>query len=113
MKPSFRSCSFTIFLAVVATVSLSISTETLARGNKGSSNHYYAYKGANAVDGDTFRYGGQRYRIQQYNAPELGQPGSRAATRSLQNKLDTGSHQWKPVARDVYGRTIVRERASD
>ncbi len=46
-----------------------------------------SYKGGRAIDGDTFRYKGQRYRVQQYNAPELGQPGAKKATRDLQRKL--------------------------
>lgn len=67
-------------------------------------------KGGKAIDGDTFRYKGQRYRIQQYNTPELGQPGSRKATRDLQRKLDSGKYKWSPVTKDVYGRTIVKEK---
>jgi endonuclease YncB( thermonuclease family) len=75
---------------------------------KSSKSGYRQYRGAKAVDGDTFRYRGQRYRVQTYNAPELGQPGSRKATRSLQRQLDSGSTTWKPVARDAYGRKIVK-----
>jgi len=78
--------------------------------SKGSSSSYKSYKGAKAIDGDTFRYKGERYRIQQYNAPELGQPGSRKATRQLQKKIDSGNYKWKPVTRDVYDRTIVNEQ---
>ncbi len=71
---------------------------------------YSSYKGARAIDGDTYRYHGERYRVQQYNAPEIGQSGSRQATRQLQQKLDSGSHEWKPVGRDTFGRKIVHER---
>lgn len=71
---------------------------------------YGSYKGARAIDGDTFYYKGKRYRIQQYNAPEKGEPGAREATRRLQRKLDSGKYRWKPVARDAYGRVIVREK---
>lgn len=99
-----KAISFFIIVAM-----LSVGLEALAKG-KGGSGGYRSYKGAKAIDGDTFRYGGKRYRIQQYNAPEIGQPGSRSATRSLQNKIDSGSHKWKPVTKDAYGRTIVRER---
>ena len=80
-----------------------------ARGARASGG-YKSYKGGKAIDGDTYRYKGERYRIQQYNAPELGQPGSRQATRDLQGKLDSRNYEWKPVARDVYGRTIVKEK---
>ena len=78
--------------------------------SSGSSGAYNSYRGAKAIDGDTYRYRGQRYRVQQYNAPERGSPGSRQATESLQRRLDSGNHKYKPVARDVHGRTIVRER---
>ena len=85
-----------------------------AKGTKGSSKEsssgYKSYKGGKAIDGDTFRHQSERYRIQQYNAPELGKPGSKQATRNLQRKLDSGSHEWKPVTKDAFGRTIVKER---
>jgi len=73
-------------------------------------NSYRSYKNAKVIDGDTFKYKGRRYRIQQYNAPELGQPGSKKATKKLQNKINSGNYQWKPVAKDKYGRTIVKEK---
>ena len=112
MQSSFRTRFATILTGVIIVAWWSVSSDALARGS-GSSGGYHAYKGAKAIDGDTFRYGGERYRVQQYNAPELGQPGSRAATRSLQKKIDSGSHEWKPVAKDVYGRSIARERRAD
>lgn len=96
-----------LFLIIVAM--LSVVPEALAKG-KGGSSGYRNYKGAKAIDGDTFRYGGKRYRIQQYNAPEFGQTGSRKATDTLQRKLDSGNYKWKPVTKDVYGRTIVNEQ---
>lgn len=71
---------------------------------------YRTYKGAKAIDGDTFFHRGKRYRIQQYNVPEKGQPGADRATKLLQGKLNSGRYVWKPVAKDKYGRTIVRER---
>ena len=77
-----------LFLTIAAMLLVS-SSVVLARG-KGGSGGYHSYKGAKAIDGDTFRYSGKRYRVQQYNAPELGQPGSRAATKSLQNKINSG-----------------------
>lgn len=89
-----------------------MATDAEARGRSGGSgtSGYHSYRGARAIDGDTFRYRGERYRVQQYNAPEIGRPSSSRATRSLQRKLDAGTHEWKPVARDTYGRTVVRER---
>lgn len=99
---------YKIAILIVVAITLAISPQAFAKG-KGSSGKYHSYKGAKAIDGDTFRYAGKRYRIRQYNAPEIGQPGSRSATRSLQNKINSGNYKWKPVARDAYGRTIVRE----
>ena len=98
-----------VLLLVVVLVGFIGLTDIYAKG-KGSSGGYKSYKEGKAIDGDTFWYKGQRYRIQQYNAPELGQPGSRKATRNLQRKLDSGKYKWSPVAKDVYGRTIVKEK---
>lgn len=98
------------FIAITLTLGAAGISDTFAKG-KGSSGDYKSYRGGKAIDGDTYRYKGERYRIQQYNAPEIGQPGSRKATRNLQRKLDSGNHEWKPVAKDAYGRTIVKERA--
>ena len=67
---------------------------------------YKSYKEGKAIDGDTFRYKGQRYRIQQYNAPELGQPGSKKATRDLQRKLDSGKYKWSPVTKMSTGEQL-------
>ena len=97
-----------LFVFIVAGVLLSGADVYAQR--KGSSSGYKSYQGAKAIDGDTYSYKGERYRIQQYNAPERSQPGSRKATQQLQRKLDSGSHKWKPVTKDVYGRTIVKER---
>ncbi|MFN7086955.1 MAG: hypothetical protein ACK4N4_10080 [Burkholderiales bacterium] len=98
--------------AAVASAILAMAVPDVEARGRGisSGSGYHSYRGARAIDGDTYRYHGKRYRIQQYNAPEIGQPGSRQATQSLQRKLDSGSHEWKPVAKDAYGRTIVRER---
>ena len=97
-----------LFLVVVLAGFIGL-TNIHAKG-KGSSGGFKLYKGGKAIDGDTFRYKGQRYRIQQYNAPELGLPGFKKATRDLQRKLDFGKYKWNPVTKDVYGRTIVKEK---
>lgn len=94
---------------VILCVFLLVADDVYAK-SKGSSSGYKSYKGAKAIDGDTFRYKGERYRIQQYNAPERGKPGSRKATRNLQRKIDSGDYKWKPVTNDVYDRTIVNEQ---
>ena len=97
--------------AVIAGLLVPIS-DSWAQRRRSSSTRYRSYPSAKAIDGDTFRYKGQRYRVQTYNAPEIGQPGSRRATQSLQRQLDSGSTKWKPVARDKYGRTIVKPSRS-
>jgi endonuclease YncB( thermonuclease family) len=100
----------TSIVAASAFVVLIPDVDARGRGGTSGGSGYHSYRGAKAIDGDTYRYHGERYRVQQYNAPEIGQPGSRQATKSLQRKLDSGSHEWKPVAKDAYGRSIVRER---
>lgn len=97
------------FVAVTLAVSFTSISNAFAKG-KGLSGGYKSYKGGKAIDDDTYRYRGERYRIQQYNAPEIGQPGSRKATRELQRKLDSGNYEWKPITKDTYDRIIVKER---
>ena len=98
-----------LFVAVIVVAGFAGFSDVYAK-EKGSSGGYKSYKGGKAIDGDTYRYNGERYRIQQYNAPELGQPGSRKATRDLQKKLDSSNYKWKPVTKDAYRRTIVKEK---
>jgi endonuclease YncB( thermonuclease family) len=95
-------------VAVIAFLLLS-GTDVYAKGKR-SASEYKSYNGAKAIDGDTYRYKGERYRVRQYNSPELGKPGSVKATRNLQRKINSGNYKWKPVARDVYGRKIVQEK---
>ena len=102
-----RLIAIVIVLAMVGVLLFGVDVYAQRRA---SSSGYKSYKAAKAIDGDTYRYKGERFRIQQYNAPERGQPGSRKATQQLQQKLDSGSYEWKPVAKDAYGRTIVKER---
>jgi len=89
---------------------LTFSAPDLWAGKSTHSGTYQSFRGARAIDGDTFFYRGKRYRIQQYNAPELNEPGGRRAKKVLQQKINSGGYAWKPVARDKYGRTIVREK---
>ncbi|MEI7639742.1 MAG: hypothetical protein WCJ37_20680 [Syntrophus sp. (in: bacteria)] len=99
-------------LLLVVTI-LTVSPPGLWAGKSSHSGAYQSFRGARAIDGDTFFYRGKRYRIQQYNAPELNEPGGRQAKKVLQQKIASGDYAWKPVARDKYGRTIVREKKDD
>ena len=85
-----------------------LSDDCLAKGKRYGNPR--SFKGAKTIDGDTFRYGEKRYRIQNINAPEIGKPGWKQSTRSLQRKIDSGNYKWQPVARDVYGRTVVKPK---
>ncbi len=60
-----------------------------------------------AVDGDTFRSGGVRYRLQGIDTPERGQPKYAEAKLRLQELLDSGKVTIERKARDVYGRTVA------
>ena len=100
----------TVLGSLVLGVTLALPDDVSARDRGGSG--YRSYRGAKAVDGDTFRHGGQRHRLRDYNAPERGQPGSGHATQDLQRRLDSGNYEYKSVGRDVYGRPIVEERRS-
>lgn len=60
-----------------------------------------------AVDGDTFRAGGARYRLQGVDTPERGQPKYAEAKRRLQELLESGQVSIERKARDVYGRTVA------
>lgn len=105
-----------LFVRLIVIAVLLFPLEVLAAqaGRSGrSSGGYKSYRGAKAIDGDTYRYKGQRYRLRDYNAPEKGQPGSNQATQSLQRRLDSGSYQYKSVAKDRYGRSVVEEQRVD
>jgi len=100
-----------VSLALIVLLLFPLEVLAAQAGRSGrSSGGYKSYPGAKAIDGDTYRYKGQRYRLRDYNAPEIGQPGANQATQSLQRRLDSGSYQYKSVAKDVYGRDIVEER---
>lgn len=95
-------------LIIASLVSVEVFAARASSGR--SSSGYRSYKGGKAIDGDTFRHQGERYRLRDYNAPEKGQKGSSTATRSLQKKLDSG-YQYKVITKDAYGRALVEERA--
>lgn len=60
-----------------------------------------------AVDGDTFRSRGVRYRLQGIDTPERGQPKYLEAKERLQQLLDGGDITIERKARDKYGRTVA------
>jgi endonuclease YncB( thermonuclease family) len=95
-------------ICIMLSLSVTLVANEASAGSRSSSG-YRSYKGAKAIDGDTYRYRGQRYRLRNYNAPEPGQRGAGTATRSLQRKLDSG-RQYKTITKDAYGRPLVEER---
>lgn len=99
-----------ILIFFILFILIFIFMDNMFAKKKHSSNNYKSYKRAKIIDGDTFKYNNKRYRIQQYNAPEIGKPGWKKSTKKLQNKIDSGNYEWKPVAKDKYGRTIVKEK---
>lgn len=99
-----RFCVSSILLLFF--LSFLVSDAVLAKGKSRG----YRYKGGKAIDGDTFKYKGTRYRLRDVYAPEKGQPGWKKAQRDLQQKLDSGKYKWEPVAKDKYRRPIVKER---
>jgi endonuclease YncB( thermonuclease family) len=62
---------------------------------------------AQAVDGDTIRYGAERIRIRGLNAPELTEPGGREALERLGQLLREGTIHIVPHGKDVYDRTVA------
>lgn len=59
------------------------------------------------VDGDTFSYSGERFRIRSYDAPETTESGGFAATQRLDALLREGPVLAIPYGTDTYGRTLV------
>lgn len=107
-----RTSLVPLALIVLLVFPLEILAARAGRSGR-SSGGARTYRGAKAIDGDTFRHQGQRYRLRDYNAPEIGRPGASEATRNLQRRLDSGPYQYRGVARDKYGRTIVEEKRAD
>jgi len=101
--------TFLVLLSLIIALLVSVEVFAARAGSGRSSSGYRSYKGGKAIDGDTFRHQGERYRLRDYDAPEKGQKGSSTATRSLQKKLDSG-YQYKVITKDAYGRSLVEER---
>ncbi len=61
------------------------------------------------IDGDTFKDDKNRkYRLENVDAPEKGKPGSQKATNLLKNLIQGENIGVEQVARDKYGRPVVR-----
>jgi hypothetical protein len=62
---------------------------------------------AEAIDGDTIRYGAERIRIRGLNTPELTEPGGGDALERLSQLLREGTIRIVPHGKDVYDRTVA------
>jgi len=62
---------------------------------------------AQAIDGDTIRYGAERIRIRGLNTPELTEPGGRESLERLSELLREGTIRIVPHGKDVYDRTVA------
>lgn len=60
------------------------------------------------IDGDTFAYGAERIRIQNFNAAERSDPGGFEATQRLEILLRHGRVTMIPKATDIYGRIVAQ-----
>lgn len=61
------------------------------------------------IDGDTFKDDKNRkYRLENVDAPEKGRPGSQKATIMLRKLIEGEEIGIEQVARDRYGRPIVK-----
>lgn len=63
---------------------------------------------ARVVDGDTLVIARERIRIQNYNAPELDQPGGQAAKARMEALTRGKTVHCDGKARDRYGRLVAR-----
>jgi endonuclease YncB( thermonuclease family) len=59
------------------------------------------------VDGDTFRYKGERIRLRGIDTPELNEPGGQAARLRLEELIRSGPVRIVPRGRDVYDRLVA------
>ena len=62
---------------------------------------------AQAIDGDTIRYGAERIRIRGLTAPELTEQGGQEALERLIQLLREGPIRIVPHGKDVYDRTVA------
>lgn len=63
---------------------------------------------ARVVDGDTIVIAGERIRIQNFNAPELNEPGGLAAKARMEALTRGKTVHCDGRARDRYGRLVAR-----
>lgn len=63
-----------------------------------------------AIDGDTFVFNRNVYRLKGVDTPELKQPHGESARARLERLLQTGEIEIEEVEKDKYGRTIANVR---
>ena len=79
---------------------------------KYSEREYLTNSKIKVIDGDTFYYNGKKYRISGIDTPEKGQYNYEQAKIRLETLLKYGNVEIKEVAKDKYGRSVVKLRVN-
>jgi endonuclease YncB( thermonuclease family) len=79
---------------------------------KYSENRYLTNSKIKVIDGDTFYYNGKKCRISGVDTPEKGQYNYERAKIRLETLLKYGNVEMKEVAKDKYGRSVVKVRVN-
>lgn len=69
---------------------------------------YLENENIKVIDGDTFWYGGKRYRVNGIDTPEKGEAGYYLATERLKALLSYSIVRVQESSTDVYGRTVAK-----
>jgi len=79
---------------------------------KYSKSKYLTDSKIKVIDGDTFYYNGNKYRISGIDTPEKGQYNYDLAKIRLETLLKYGNVEMEEVAKDKYGRSVVKVRVN-
>ncbi|MBP7795305.1 MAG: thermonuclease family protein [Elusimicrobiales bacterium] len=79
---------------------------------KYSENSYLTNSKIKVIDGDTFYYNGKKCRVSGIDTPEKGQYNYERAKNRLETLLKYGTVEIREVAKDKYGRSVVKVRVN-